>query len=201
MPAGFSAALITGGAMAWTADSWGYPSGQFTGMDKAGRGLVELPLMKRDGLIWVLPEPDGDLGLAKHLGELGPDLASYGFGDYHHYETRVIRRRLNWKIVIDTFLEPYHFGVLHADTVGLIFFPICACSRASASICGKPCAGAVLKRCASSRRRNGPWCPTPPWSMYCFLTPSWSCRLTMWRRGGFIPWTIRLINASCTWIS
>ncbi len=95
----------------------------FTGMDKAGRVLVELPLMERDGLIWVLPEPDGDLDLAKHLGELGPELASYGFGDYHHYETRVIRRKLNWKIVIDTFLEPYHFGVLHADTVGPIFFP------------------------------------------------------------------------------
>jgi len=95
----------------------------FTGMDKAGRGLVELPLMERDGLIWVLPEPDGDLDLAKHLGELGPELASYGFGDYHHYETRVIRRKLNWKIVIDTFLGPYHFGVLHADTVGPIFFP------------------------------------------------------------------------------
>ena len=81
----------------------------FTGMDKAGRGLVELPLMERDGLIWVLPEPDGDLDLAKHLGELGPELASYGFGDYHHYETRVIRRKLNWKIVIDPILEPYPF--------------------------------------------------------------------------------------------
>jgi nitrite reductase/ring-hydroxylating ferredoxin subunit len=95
----------------------------FAGMDKAGRGLVELPLVERDGLIWVLPEVNGELDLVKHLGALGPELASYGFGDYHHYETRVIRRKLNWKIVIDTFLEPYHFGVLHADTVGPIFFP------------------------------------------------------------------------------
>ena len=81
----------------------------FAGMDKAGRGLVELPLVERDGLIWVLPEVNGELDLVKHLGALGPELASYGFGDYHHYETRVIRRKLNWKIVIDPFLEPYPF--------------------------------------------------------------------------------------------
>jgi phenylpropionate dioxygenase-like ring-hydroxylating dioxygenase large terminal subunit len=31
--------------------------------------------------------------------------------------------KFNWKLVIDTFLEPYHFAVLHRDTVGPIFIP------------------------------------------------------------------------------
>mgnify|MGYP001417889479 CR=1 FL=1 len=95
----------------------------FAGVDKEGRGLVELPADEQDGLIWVVPQPGGKIDVAEHLAGLGPELAHYGFADYHHYETRVIRRKLNWKIVIDTFLEPYHFGVLHANTVGPIFFP------------------------------------------------------------------------------
>ena len=98
----------------------------FAGVDKADRGLVELPCVEQDGLIWVLPEPGtagGTLDVETHLAGLGPELANYGLGDFHHHETRVLRRKLNWKIVIDTFLEPYHFGVLHANTVGPIFFP------------------------------------------------------------------------------
>ncbi len=95
----------------------------FAGMDKARRGLTELPAAERDGLIWVLPEAGAKLDVETHLAGLAPELASYGFGGYHHHETRVLRRKLNWKIVIDTFLEPYHFGVLHAKTVGPIFFP------------------------------------------------------------------------------
>jgi hypothetical protein len=97
----------------------------FAGMDKDGRGLIELPAAERDGMIWVIPGPGQDttLDVDAFLGGLAPELANYGLAHYHHHETRILRRRLNWKIVIDTFLEPYHFGVLHADTVGPIFVP------------------------------------------------------------------------------
>jgi phenylpropionate dioxygenase-like ring-hydroxylating dioxygenase large terminal subunit len=44
-------------------------------------------------------------------------LASYGFENYHHFESREISCRMNWKSIIDTFLEPYHFAVLHKTTV------------------------------------------------------------------------------------
>ena len=100
-------------------------SASFEGMDKAGRGLTELPAVERDGMIWVIPVPgpDTNLDIEAYLGGLAPELANYGLGAYHHHETRVLRRKLNWKIVIDTFLEPYHFGVLHANTVGPIFIP------------------------------------------------------------------------------
>ncbi|MEQ8281390.1 MAG: SRPBCC family protein, partial [Parvibaculum sp.] len=39
---------------------------------------------------------------------------------YSHYETRVLRARLNWKLVIDTFLETYHLSTLHKNTIAPI---------------------------------------------------------------------------------
>ena len=104
----------------------GIPHGDsFAGVDKASRGLTPLPAVERDGLIWVIPDPDLDtkLNVDAHLAGIAPELANYGLADYHHLETRILRRKLNWKMVIDTFLEPYHFAVLHANTVGSIFFP------------------------------------------------------------------------------
>ena len=46
----------------------------------------------------------------------------YGFGSYCHYETRVLQRRTNWKLVVDTFLETYHLSALHPNTVHPIFY-------------------------------------------------------------------------------
>lgn len=97
----------------------------FPGVDRASHGLVPLPVEERHGLLWVQPsvgETGALLDIARHLGpELDAEFASYGFATYHHYESREIRRRMNWKLVIDTFLEPYHLGVLHRRTVGPLF--------------------------------------------------------------------------------
>jgi phenylpropionate dioxygenase-like ring-hydroxylating dioxygenase large terminal subunit len=40
---------------------------------------------------------------------------------YHHYETRVPRREMNWKLAIDTFCETYHLSYLHPDTDSPLF--------------------------------------------------------------------------------
>jgi phenylpropionate dioxygenase-like ring-hydroxylating dioxygenase large terminal subunit len=97
----------------------------FPGIDNDANGLIPLPVAERNGLIWVLPtpRPDGDVSLdaQAHLGGLDAELGAYRLEGYHHYETRVIRRKMNWKLVIDTFLEPYHLGVLHRNTVAPLF--------------------------------------------------------------------------------
>ena len=97
----------------------------FPGVDPAQHGLQALPVAERDGMVWVRPSPSADggtsLDIAGHLGRLDAELGSYGLAGYHHYETRIIQRKMNWKLVIDTFLEPYHLGVLHRDTVAPLF--------------------------------------------------------------------------------
>jgi phenylpropionate dioxygenase-like ring-hydroxylating dioxygenase large terminal subunit len=96
----------------------------FPGVDPGQHGLAPLPVAERHGMLWVRPTAGSGpptLDIATHLGGLDAELESYGLATYHHYETREIRRKMNWKLVIDTFLEPYHLGVLHRQTVGPLF--------------------------------------------------------------------------------
>lgn len=103
-------------------------SAAFESLDHDAYGLIELPATERAGLVWVLPRvpvPGQKVDIAKmvdaHLGPmLAADLASYGLADYHHYDTRRLSRRLNWKLTMDTFFESYHFRSLHRNTIARI---------------------------------------------------------------------------------
>ena len=112
----------------WTYDTDGHLIGipdrrNFTGVEQVLYGLTELPLTELHGMLWVAPRPEISADPTPDLAGLDEELANYRFGDYHHYETRVTQWKMNWKITIDTFLEPYHFAVLHKTTVGPLLFP------------------------------------------------------------------------------
>ncbi|MGQ0501421.1 MAG: aromatic ring-hydroxylating oxygenase subunit alpha [Panacagrimonas sp.] len=97
----------------------------FPGLDRASQGLVPLPVAEHHGMLWVCPTNNASgfaLDAQHHLGALDAEFAAYGLDHYHHYETREIRRKMNWKLAIDTFLEPYHFAVLHRNTVAPLFY-------------------------------------------------------------------------------
>jgi phenylpropionate dioxygenase-like ring-hydroxylating dioxygenase large terminal subunit len=89
----------------------------FAEVDKGQRGLREVPVIEKYGMIWVSPTPGFVFDVDTLLGGLDRDLAAYRLDTYHHYETRVLRQPINWKIAIDTFLESYHLPVLHKATV------------------------------------------------------------------------------------
>jgi nitrite reductase/ring-hydroxylating ferredoxin subunit len=113
---------------AWTYDTAGKLVGipdrqSFDDIDPAQHSLRALPLAERHGLIYVAPRPGAPLDLDPVFDGLDQEFASYRFDRYHHYDTRVTRWKMNWKIAIDTFLEPYHFPVLHKTTVGPLLFP------------------------------------------------------------------------------
>jgi phenylpropionate dioxygenase-like ring-hydroxylating dioxygenase large terminal subunit len=92
----------------------------FAEIEKSTRPLVVLPAVEKYGMIWVSPTPGAQFDVDASLCGLERDLAAYGLHSYHHYETRTLRRGINWKIVIDTFLETYHLNVLHPKTVSPI---------------------------------------------------------------------------------
>lgn len=114
---------------AWTFNLEGQLKGipderSFPGVNKCAHGLTPLPASEHNGMIWVVPNPDAplDLDIGGYLGGLDEELGSFDLAKHHHYECREIRHKMNWKLAIDTFLEPYHLGVLHRNTVAPLFF-------------------------------------------------------------------------------
>ena len=99
----------------------------FDGLDRTASGLVALPVAEKYGLIFVTPTPaDNDnnknpIDIDAMLAGLGDDIDSYGIASMAHQETRVVRRRMNWKLMSDTFWEAYHIKVLHAQNVAPLF--------------------------------------------------------------------------------
>jgi phenylpropionate dioxygenase-like ring-hydroxylating dioxygenase large terminal subunit len=97
----------------------------FPDIDPNCNGLTELPTQERHGLIWGRLEPGASLDVANYLGDFDGDFAGYGLPESHFLEQHVIEQPLNWKIAIDTFLEPYHFGVLHRNSIAPLFIHDC----------------------------------------------------------------------------
>jgi phenylpropionate dioxygenase-like ring-hydroxylating dioxygenase large terminal subunit len=95
----------------------------FAEIDRATRALREIPVAEKYGMIWASPTPGGSIDPDALLAGAERDIAAYDLDTYHHYETRVLRRQLNWKLAIDTFLETYHFPALHTKTVYPILYP------------------------------------------------------------------------------
>ncbi len=105
----------------------------FPGLSREEHSLRPLPVAEKYGLVWVRPapaEPEATIDIDAHLGGLAPELASFGFERWHHFETRTLRPRINWKMAVDTFLEAYHLAALHEQSVAPIFVGnLCAADR------------------------------------------------------------------------
>ena len=93
----------------------------FAAVDRQAHGLRALPVVEKYGMIWVGVRPGMPLDVDGLLDGVTDDLAAYGLDTYHHYETRTLRRAMNWKLAVDTFCETYHLSYLHPDTVSPLF--------------------------------------------------------------------------------
>ena len=142
----------------------------FVEIDKATRGLREIPAVEKYGMIWVCPTPGAGFDIDARMGGLERDLASYGLDTYHHYETRVLRRRINWKIVVDTFLETYHLNVLHPSTV----HPILHTNLATFDAFGRNLRMIAARRTIDTLRElpEAQWELIPYTAVICVLFPN-----------------------------
>ncbi len=96
----------------------------FPGLDPANHGLTPIPLEVRHGLIWGIPGAAPELpplDLDGFLHGIGADLDVFGFAGLHAFARTVTRRRTNWKLIMDAFLESYHVVRLHHKSVGPFF--------------------------------------------------------------------------------
>jgi glycine betaine catabolism A len=94
----------------------------FPSLVDAEAGLVPVPVEIRHGLVWVRPGGGAALDMAGYLGPVDEDLAGFGL-EGHVLHRRVSEvRGVNWKLVIEAFLEGYHVRSLHRDTIFRFFF-------------------------------------------------------------------------------
>jgi phenylpropionate dioxygenase-like ring-hydroxylating dioxygenase large terminal subunit len=93
----------------------------FRSSPKENHALTELKAIERNGILWVMPQPEGTMDLDTHLDTIDTDLQNFKLDNLHHHETRTLTRKMNWKLVMDTFFESYHFCVLHKNSICSIF--------------------------------------------------------------------------------
>lgn len=107
----------------WTYDTGGALVGlpkadHFGDIDMACHGLLKLPAVERDGLLWVHPDREGMIDVDALLTPaLADEIASWGFDELVHLDHDSYDVACNWKLAMDTFGETYHFSTLHKNTL------------------------------------------------------------------------------------
>ena len=89
----------------------------FGAVDRAELALAPLPCAERAGLVWVSLTPGGAFEIDAWLGEFAAQLATLELGRWHVYLQRELPGP-GWKVAWDGYLEGYHQGTLHPQTVG-----------------------------------------------------------------------------------
>ena len=98
----------------------------FGDFDRASHGLRPLAVVEKYGMVWVVPTPleegqDEAINIDSYLGSVQPELASWDMASWEVQTSVAIRPRMNWKLVVDTFLEQYHFRFAHSSSVARLF--------------------------------------------------------------------------------
>ena len=111
---------LTGKLVGITDGAW------FGDVDRTTHGLKQLAVAEHCGLVFVVPRllEAGDSAEIDMDGFFGPvvdDLKSWDMQSWEVQSTTPLRPRMNWKLVIDTFLELYHFRYLHGASVAPLF--------------------------------------------------------------------------------
>jgi phenylpropionate dioxygenase-like ring-hydroxylating dioxygenase large terminal subunit len=77
-----------------------------------------VPAAEAHGLVFAIADPNAaPFAVDVALHGAAEEIADFAIGDYTHVETRQHEWAVNWKLVMDTFTEPYHIPWLHKDSI------------------------------------------------------------------------------------
>jgi phenylpropionate dioxygenase-like ring-hydroxylating dioxygenase large terminal subunit len=95
------------------------------------RDLIRVPAAEWNGLIFMRPTPGTQpLDIEAHLGDFGPELAQLELADALPVKSGLLPADANWKYVMDTYGESYHFAALHRETLAPFFTSNIGCYEA-----------------------------------------------------------------------
>ncbi|MDT5084653.1 MAG: hypothetical protein QOJ61_1696 [Mycobacterium sp.] len=97
----------------------------FTEASSQGLRLTELPAQEFAGFLWAGLDPDRDLDVAAHLGDLADELAAWDIGSWTPVGEKRLDAAIDWKLALDTFAENYHFATVHSTTFATIAHSNC----------------------------------------------------------------------------
>lgn len=89
----------------------------FDDLPKASCSLHSVAVDEKYGLIFAQVQATAPIDVDSLLEGMEAELAEYGLERYSHFETRSREWSFNWKLVIDTFTEPYHIPALHHRSI------------------------------------------------------------------------------------
>lgn len=93
----------------------------FPGLDKSAKGLKAGHLEEAFGLLWLTQQGPAQ-PLRDYLGsELVDEFEAQNFTDHHVFFDKTRPLNANWKFPIFAFLESYHIGTLHKDSIADFF--------------------------------------------------------------------------------
>jgi len=148
----------------------------FGEIDRSKHGLRRLKLAEKYGLIWVVPTAleegeDAGFDIDRYLGALNADLSGWDMQGWVLHSSEPIRPRMNWKLVIDTFLELYHFRYLHPGTVYPLFLDNIATYERMGNHMRWAAAKRTLTELEGQPRKAGASATMPSCSIRCSPTP------------------------------
>lgn len=105
----------------WTYDRTGrlvgVPEGESFG-EHGVDGLICLPSEERAGAIFAVLTGDATPDIGKWLEGMLPSLEALRLTELYPYRRTTTLPSPNWKIAADGYLDGYHIGYLHKDTIG-----------------------------------------------------------------------------------
>ena len=82
------------------------------------QGLVELPTEEIVGAIFAVLDPNADLDARRWLGGMEESLAALRLDALYPYRAVTKIASPNWKLAADGYLDGYHIGYLHKNSIG-----------------------------------------------------------------------------------
>ena len=97
----------------------GVPFGSegFDSIDRSTLGLKRLQVEEKNGMIFVMPNPELRFDIDEVMGGIDERLSGFGFEDHYYLGSKQVFTNFSWKLNMDTFHEYYHFEFLHPNTI------------------------------------------------------------------------------------
>ena len=96
----------------------------FDALDRAERGLVQVPVAEWNGMVFVRVEPGAAaIDVEAFLGPLAPLAQALDLEGLVPVKSSVLPVAANWKMALDTFCEAYHVPALHRDSLATNLIP------------------------------------------------------------------------------